>query len=276
MDSQHFSIISGVEQVRQRFDEICNILQLPEHFRPRLKIMEIDSRRNWHVFGRYSRKTNILQLSTELLQNDYIAVHELIHFVCAKELRYHGSHGVPFLALHDLVIAYYLDREALGDGVVIDTQWASIATRSTKKKAGEESAAIVEEALANLADAGYSRESPPGIMMLAKIVKNSSARKYCFAWQDWKTWLRGSDFAWTQRHGIFPMLSTLIARGVLASVVICGVLAKLFGEVHWEWLRGATFFFGALAVGLLFLFPVYQYGVKVFVGYDLRKAEDGS
>jgi hypothetical protein len=272
---QHSNTLSESEQIRQRFEEICDLLQLPEDFRPRLKIMEVDSRKNWHVFGRYSRKTNILQLSNELLSNDYLAVHELIHFVCAKTMRYHGSHGVPFLALHDLVVAYYMDNESLGDGMIIDTQWASIATSKTKTRAKEEAASIVEVTMAKLSDAGYSRERQPGLLMLATMVQQSSASTYCFAWQDTKTWLHSFDIAWTQKHGIFPMLATLIARGGLASILICVGFAELFGELKWEWLRGATLAFGSLAVCLLLLFPVYQFGVRVFVGYDLRKPEDG-
>lgn len=276
MDTEHGGNVSEEEiRIRQRFYEICDHLQLPEDFRPYLKIMEVDSRKGWHVFGRYSRKTNVLQLSNGLLSNDYLAVHELIHFVCAKEMRYQGSHGVPFLALHDLVMEYYMDRENLGDGKVIDTQWASIATNRSKMRARKESSGIVEEVLIKLADAGFCRENPPGLLMLAKIVKDSEAKTYCFTWLDRRTWFKSFDIAWTQRHGIFPMLATLIARGVLVSALICGGLAKLFGELKWEWLRGGAFFFGVLAIVLLFVFPAYQFGVRVFVGYDLRKSENG-
>ena len=275
MDNQLEQNVTDESKIRQRFYEICDQFRLPDDLRPHLKVMVIDARKSWHVFGRYSRKTNILQLSKELLRSDYLAVHELVHFVCAKVMRYQGSHGVPFLALHDLVVAYYMDRNSLANGMVVDTQWASIASNKAKNRAKKESADIVEQSLAKLTAQGYSRENPPGILTLAATVQDSSASAYCFTWTNTKTWIRGLDIAWTQRHGIFPLLATLIARTVLVSIIACVGLAKLFGELKWEWLRGATFAFGFLAVALIFLFPVYQFGVRVFVGYDLRKPEDG-
>jgi hypothetical protein len=263
------------ERIKKRFAEICDLLQLREELQPRLKVMAVDSRKNWHVFGQYNRRTNVLQLSNRLLEDDYLAVHELIHLVCAKELGYRGSHGVPFLALHDLVIAFHMNgADRLGNGAVIDLQWATIATSNSKKQAKEESARIVSFALSALANDGYSRDNPPGIHVLAKVVQASVGSTYRFSWKDRKTWRHSFDVAWTQRQGIFPMLIKLMAQGIVASLVACFGLAWLFTELKWQWLSTAAYGAGGVAIALFLLAMVYEFGVRIFVGLDLRATND--
>jgi hypothetical protein len=70
------------------------------------------------------------------------------------------------------------------------------------------------------------------------------------------------------------MLIKFMAWGIVASLAASCGFAWLFTELKWQWLSTAAYGSGGLAVLLFLLAIVYEFGVRIFVGLDLRAPGD--
>jgi hypothetical protein len=257
-----------------RYHEICDVLQLTQAERPRVEPFAPPRAGDWQVYGDFNRRQNRIRLSATAIENDYLIAHELVHAVCAKRLKYFGSHGLPYLVLHDLMIEFYFpDSDLLNAATVVETQWATIAPARFVDQTLVEARSIVEQLVAVLKDEGFSLDNRPSLMQLAGKVQTSAARRFCFDWlSNRRAIVTRLDYAWTQTHGIFPLILVLVGYTLVGTFLLACGLASLAQRFDLPMLRtGAVALFANGFVLLCFL-SIYVPAVRFFVGLDLSKS----
>lgn len=248
--------------LEERYKNICDALGMAVDTRPTLVKTKPVDQGGWVVLGSYNGWRHTINASDSA--DDYLIVHELIHAVCKKELCYHGSHGLTFLVLHDIVMHYHFSDEPL-DGYVVSTQWSRLASSHRKdralKKAREISCAIIKEISAQ-----WSRT--PTIHEIAALVRSSEAGRYCFDWRkNPSALLYWFDRALTQKQAVFDVTFTVLFVLSIVFLLLASFARQQLGSVH-ESIREATHVLAnglwaagivLLASSVIFLYLVHQW-----------------
>ncbi|MDC8758921.1 hypothetical protein [Janthinobacterium fluminis] len=260
--------IDPADYASNRYAFICGELGLPKDRRPALEVLSAAKAAKMQIHGEYLAGPHSIRLSAASPELDYTIVHELVHAVCRKEMKYLGSHAVPYVALHDLVMAYYFPNQGRGDGDVVESQWSKIACNSAKASTKSEAADIVKAIYASLG-AIESIQRRPSILELAARVSLSPASKYCFNWRhNVKALFRLADKTWTQKRAVYHIVGKCLAWLSIAAIVASIGLFQLSSQYHWAWPQKPALILLVTGIGALCSLPVYLWCIKKFAGYD--------
>lgn len=192
-----------------------------------MELLPLENNGQRLIVGDYHGLGHKIRIHPEHTTNLYIMLHEIAHGVCLKKMRYFGSHGVPYLVLHDLLIHFYLPTLPLGNGLMVDDQWPVWTGGKWRNSVKDETKKIVADIISECAKAGVGWT--PSIDELAKLVSASTAKKYCFAWRgrvfQWFRWL---DRAWTQKGSVLQVISKVLFLCFMLSIVIAFTAHQIY------------------------------------------------